>query len=70
MLARADLFLTNGGYVGTNLALSHGVPVVVVGATEDKEEVGARVAYTGVGVALRPVTTPGRPPSATPCGRC
>ena len=57
LLARADLFLTNGGYVGTNLALSHGVPVVVVGATEDKAEVGARVAYTGVGVAL-PTTTP------------
>jgi UDP:flavonoid glycosyltransferase YjiC (YdhE family) len=57
LLARADVFLTNGGYVGTNLALRHGVPVVVVGATEDKAEIGARVAYTGVGVAL-PTTSP------------
>jgi UDP:flavonoid glycosyltransferase YjiC (YdhE family) len=50
------VFLTNGGYVGTNLALSHGVPVVVVGATEDKAEIAARVTYTGVGVGLPTVT--------------
>jgi UDP:flavonoid glycosyltransferase YjiC (YdhE family) len=56
LLAKADVFLTNGGYVGTNLALSHGVPVVVVGATEDKAEVGARVSYAGVGLALPTVT--------------
>jgi MGT family glycosyltransferase len=53
LLARADVFLTNGGYVGTNLALSHGVPVVQVGDTEDKAEIGARVAYSGVGRRLR-----------------
>ena len=52
LLVHADLFLTNGGYVGTNMALSHGVPVVAVGATEDKAEIGARVAHTGVGLAL------------------
>jgi MGT family glycosyltransferase len=56
LLPRADLFITNGGYVGVNQALSHGVPVVSVGATEDKPEVGARVAYAGVGVALRTLT--------------
>jgi UDP:flavonoid glycosyltransferase YjiC (YdhE family) len=50
VLPRVDLFLTNGGYVGVNRALSHGVPLVVVVATEDKPEVGARVAQTGVGV--------------------
>jgi len=55
LLARADVFVTNGGYVGTNLALSHGVPLVLVGATEDKAEIGARVTWTGVGRALRTV---------------
>jgi UDP:flavonoid glycosyltransferase YjiC (YdhE family) len=57
LLVKADLFLTNGGYVGTNMALRHGVPVVAVGATEDKAEIGARVVHTGVGLAL-PTRTP------------
>jgi UDP:flavonoid glycosyltransferase YjiC (YdhE family) len=52
LLAKADVFVTNGGYVGTNMALGHGVPVVAVGATEDKAEIGARVVHTGVGLAL------------------
>jgi UDP:flavonoid glycosyltransferase YjiC (YdhE family) len=56
LLPRADVFLSNGGYVGTNLALRHGVPVVLVGNTEDKAEIGARVVYTGVGVHLPTVT--------------
>ena len=34
-------------------ALSHGVPLVVAGVTEDKPEVAARVAWCGAGINLR-----------------
>ena len=34
-------------------ALAHGVPIVVAGATEEKPEVAARIAWAGVGVRLR-----------------
>ncbi len=52
MLRRATVFVTNGGYSGVALALHHGVPLVQAGTTEEKAEIGARVAYTGVGVKL------------------
>ena len=45
--------VTNGGYGGVQQALSHGVPLVVAGTTEDKPEVAARVEWAGVGVNLR-----------------
>ncbi|MET0458576.1 MAG: nucleotide disphospho-sugar-binding domain-containing protein [Ilumatobacteraceae bacterium] len=60
LLERASLFVTNGGYIGTNLALHHGVPIVQIGATEEKPEIGARIAYTGVGVAMRRVPSVAR----------
>jgi len=53
LLERASLFVTNGGYIGTNLALHHGVPIVQIGATEEKPEIGARIAHAGVGVAMK-----------------
>ncbi|GIG40768.1 glycosyltransferase [Cellulomonas phragmiteti] len=53
LLPRTDVMVTNGGYGGVHWALAHGVPLVVAGATEDKAEVGARVAWSGVGVRLR-----------------
>lgn len=53
LLPKVDLMVTNGGYGGVHYALSHGVPLVVAGATEDKPEVAARVAWAGVGVNLR-----------------
>jgi MGT family glycosyltransferase len=53
LLERASLFVTNGGYIGTNLALHHGVPIVQIGSTEEKAEIGARIAHTGVGVAMK-----------------
>ena len=52
LLARADVFVTNGGYTGVTLALAHGVPIVQAGTTEEKAEIAARVAYTGVGIRL------------------
>ncbi|EGG48337.1 glycosyl transferase [Streptomyces griseoaurantiacus M045] len=56
----ADVVVTNGGYGGVQLALHHGVPLVVAGGSEDKPAVAARVADFGVGVDLRT----GRPGTA------
>ncbi len=53
LMPRLDLVVTNGGYGTVNHALSRGVPVVVAGVNEDKAEVGARVAWSGVGIALQ-----------------
>ncbi|MGL5817618.1 MAG: glycosyltransferase [Phycicoccus sp.] len=61
LLEHASVFVTNGGYGGVQRALAHGVPVVVAGATEDKPEVAARVAWSGVGIDLRS----GRPDAET-----
>ena len=53
LFARLDVMVTNGGYGGVHYALAHGVPLVVAGGGEDKPEVAARVAWSGVGVNLR-----------------
>ena len=61
LLPLADVLVTNGGFGGVQMALAHGVPVVTAGTTEDKAEVGARISWAGVGVALRTDTpTPGQ----------
>ncbi|MFD9961465.1 glycosyltransferase [Amycolatopsis sp. NPDC058986] len=52
LLPRCALMVTNGGYGGVNHALRHGVPLVCVGATEDKSAVVARVRWSGAGVGL------------------
>ena len=33
-------------------ALAHGIPLIIAGATSDKPEVAARVAYAGAGIDL------------------
>lgn len=53
LMPHVDLFITNGGFGGVQYALSHGVPIIAGGTTEDKPEVGNRVAYSGVGINLR-----------------
>ena len=53
LLPRTSAYVTNGGYGGIHYAMEHGVPIVVAGTTEDKTEVSARVAWSGVGVSLR-----------------
>jgi UDP:flavonoid glycosyltransferase YjiC (YdhE family) len=53
LLPRTDLVVTNGGFGGVQRALSHGLPLIVAGATEDKPEVAGRVAWAGAGVNLR-----------------
>ncbi|WP_432560686.1 glycosyltransferase [Granulicoccus sp. GXG6511] len=52
-LAAADLLVTNGGYTGVTMALHAGVPVIQCGATEEKADIGARLEWAGVGVAVR-----------------
>jgi UDP:flavonoid glycosyltransferase YjiC (YdhE family) len=56
LLPRTSVMVTNGGYGGVQMALAHGVPIVVAGSTEDKPEVAARVAWSGVGINLRTAT--------------
>jgi UDP:flavonoid glycosyltransferase YjiC (YdhE family) len=58
LLPRLSLLVTNGGYRTVSLALKAGVPVVASGQTEDRAEVGARVAWSGVGLQV-----PSTPPS-------
>jgi UDP:flavonoid glycosyltransferase YjiC (YdhE family) len=53
LLPKTDVYVTNGGYGGVQYALRYGVPIVAVGAHEDKPEVIARVAWSGVGRRLR-----------------
>lgn len=52
LLPRAEVLVTNGGYGGSLQALSHGVPLVLAGDTEDKIEGTARLAWSGAGVNL------------------
>jgi UDP:flavonoid glycosyltransferase YjiC (YdhE family) len=52
ILPEVDVFVTNGGYGSVNQALSFGIPLVTAGLTEDKADVNARVAWSGVGVDL------------------
>jgi UDP:flavonoid glycosyltransferase YjiC (YdhE family) len=53
LLPRTAAFVTNGGYGGVHYALRYGVPIVVTGGQEDKPEVGARVAWSGVGYRFK-----------------
>jgi UDP:flavonoid glycosyltransferase YjiC (YdhE family) len=52
VLSKIDAFVTNGGYGSVNQALSFGVPIVTAGTIADRGDVGARVAWSGVGVNL------------------
>ena len=53
LLPHVHLMVTNGGYSGVQTALSHGVPLVVAGSSEEKPEVAAHVAWAGVGLDLK-----------------
>lgn len=52
LLPLVDVYVTNGGYGGVHYAMEHGAPLVTAGLTEDKIEVTARVAWSGVGIDL------------------
>jgi UDP:flavonoid glycosyltransferase YjiC (YdhE family) len=53
LLPHVDAMVTNGGYNGVKVALVFGVPLVAAGATEDKPEVGSRIAWSGAGINLK-----------------
>lgn len=53
VLAVASAMITNGGYGGVQMALAHGVPLIVAGGSEEKPEIARRVAWSGTGVDLR-----------------
>ena len=53
LLPKTSVMVTNGGYGGVQMALAHGVPLVVAGTSEDKPEVAMRVACSGAGLNLK-----------------
>jgi UDP:flavonoid glycosyltransferase YjiC (YdhE family) len=52
LLPRLRLLITNGGYGSITQALSHGVPLLCAGQTEDKKDTAARVSWAGAGIDL------------------
>lgn len=60
LLPRCAVMVSNGGYGGVNHALRYGVPLVVVGASEDKREVAARVTWSGAGIGRTRASVPAR----------
>src|SRR5258706_6803541 len=52
MLPKVDVLVTNGGYGSVNQAMSFVIPLVTAWLTEDKADVNARVAWSGVGIDL------------------
>ncbi|MGL5816602.1 MAG: nucleotide disphospho-sugar-binding domain-containing protein [Phycicoccus sp.] len=53
LLPHTAVMVTNGGYGGVLGALTHAVPLVVSGDSQDKPEVAARVRFAGAGIDLR-----------------
>lgn len=49
----ADVYVTNGGYGGVLLSVRNGLPMVVGGVHEGKNEINARVGYFGLGVNMK-----------------
>ncbi|SDM20159.1 glycosyltransferase, MGT family [Catalinimonas alkaloidigena] len=48
-----DVYVTNGGYGGVILGLQHGLPLVVAGVHEGKNEINARIGYFKLGINLQ-----------------
>ncbi|AYH13669.1 glycosyltransferase [Pectobacterium parmentieri] len=55
-LPKASIFITNGGYGSINSALKDGVPLIVAGVGEDKQESAARVVFAKCGISLQTST--------------
>jgi MGT family glycosyltransferase len=49
----ADVYITNGGMGGVMLGLQNGLPMVVAGIHEGKNEINARIGYFGLGINLK-----------------
>ncbi|KAF5019338.1 hypothetical protein F66182_8666 [Fusarium sp. NRRL 66182] len=52
-LPQLCLLITNGGYGSITQALSHKVPLICAGQSEDKKDTAARVSWTGAGIDLK-----------------
>lgn len=53
IMPRTDIYITNGGYGGTMLAIGHALPMVAAGVNEGKNEICARIGYFKLGVNLK-----------------
>jgi UDP:flavonoid glycosyltransferase YjiC (YdhE family) len=53
LLPHVDVMVTNGGFGGISNALTHGVPLVGAGDSQEKPEVLARLAWSGAGIDLK-----------------
>lgn len=53
LLPRCRLLITNGGYGSVTQALSHGVPLICAGTSEDKKDTAARMSWVGAGIDLK-----------------
>jgi UDP:flavonoid glycosyltransferase YjiC (YdhE family) len=53
LMPHADVYVTNGGYGGVMLSLTHQLPVVAAGVHEAKNEITARVGYFKAGIDLK-----------------
>ncbi len=53
LMPHAALFVSNGGYGSVLQALVHGVPLLLAGKLEAKNDVNARLDYRGLGLDLR-----------------
>ncbi|HTF19760.1 MAG TPA: glycosyltransferase [Chryseolinea sp.] len=60
VLPFTSVFITNGGYGGVMLGVKHGVPMVVAGIHEGKNEIAARVGYFKLGINLQKETPDSR----------
>jgi UDP:flavonoid glycosyltransferase YjiC (YdhE family) len=49
----ADVYITNGGYGGVMLGIENGLPLIVAGVHEGKNEINARVGYFNLGINLK-----------------
>jgi MGT family glycosyltransferase len=53
IMPKAHMYITNGGYGGTLLAIDHALPMVAAGINEGKNEICARIGYFKLGINLK-----------------
>lgn len=53
IMPRTELYITNGGYGGTLIAIDHALPMVAAGINEGKNEICARIGYFKLGINLK-----------------
>jgi MGT family glycosyltransferase len=56
VMPHAQVYITNGGYGGVMLGIQHGLPLLVAGVHEGKNEINARIGYFKLGINLKTET--------------